>query len=77
MRDRVVPADPAGDRWDGGRRLDQLLSDLSAEMEAVEVKPYGGALVQRLFTAIMGNSAGHDDLVRLITDLDAILTDIA
>lgn len=75
VRDRVVPVDPTGDGGDSGRRLDQLLAALSAEVEPIEVKPYGGALIQRLFTAIMGNFAGNDDLVRVITELDAILTD--
>lgn len=75
VRDRVVPAGVTDD--EGRRRLDELLAGLSAGLEPVEVKPYGGALIQRLFTAIMGNFAGYDDLVRVITELDSILTDHA
>lgn len=49
---------------------------LDAHLEPVAVKPYGGAVFHQLFSRIMGNFARRPDLVRLILEFDAILTDL-
>jgi SAM-dependent methyltransferase len=41
----------------------------------IELRPYGGGLYHQLFSRIMGNFVIRDDLVRLVMELDAILTE--
>jgi SAM-dependent methyltransferase len=48
---------------------------LDAHLEPVVVKPYGGAVFHQLFARIMGNFVRRPELVELILELDAILTD--
>lgn len=48
---------------------------LEAHLEPVVVKPYGGAIFHQFFNRIMGNFVEDDDLVRMIMELDFILTD--
>ncbi|MEX0972455.1 MAG: methyltransferase domain-containing protein [Solirubrobacterales bacterium] len=55
-----------------GSRIRQALD---SHLEPVEVRPYGGAVFHQLFARIMGNFAGRPEIVRLILELDAILTD--
>jgi hypothetical protein len=42
-------------------------------LERVEFKPYGGAVFHPLFSRIMGNFQGRDEVVRLILEFEAIL----
>nr|MDQ3725902.1 hypothetical protein [Actinomycetota bacterium] len=49
---------------------------LDAHLEPITVKPYGGAIFHQLFARIMGNFARRPELVRLILEFDAILTDL-
>ncbi len=37
--------------------------------------PYGGAVVHQLFSRIMGNFADRPDLVGVLMEVDALLTD--
>ena len=48
---------------------------LDAHLEPVEVRPYGGAIFHQLFARIMGNFVRRPEVIRLILELDAILTD--
>ncbi len=49
---------------------------LDAHLAPVAIKPYGGAVFHQLFARIMGNFARRPELVRLILEFDAILTDL-
>ena len=49
---------------------------LDAHLEPVAVRPYGGAVFHQLFARIMGNFARRPELVRLVLEFDAILTDL-
>lgn len=53
----------------------QIRAALDAELEPVEVRPYGGAVFHQLFARIMGNFVRRPEVVELILELDAILTD--
>jgi SAM-dependent methyltransferase len=55
---------------------DRILGGLDARFERVEVHLYGGAVYHQLFSRIMGNFAAQPDLVRVLVEFDAILTDI-
>ena len=53
----------------------RIRAALDAHLEPVEARPYGGAVFHQLFARIMGNFVRRPELVRLILELDAILTD--
>jgi SAM-dependent methyltransferase len=54
----------------------QIRPALDAHLDPITVKPYGGAIFHQLFARIMGNFARRPELVRLILEFDAILTDL-
>jgi SAM-dependent methyltransferase len=56
-------------------RSDEILPLLDARFERVEVCPYGGAVFHQLFSRIMGNFAGRPELVGVLMEVDALLTD--
>jgi SAM-dependent methyltransferase len=56
-------------------RSDEILALLDARFERVEVCPYGGAIFHQLFSRIMGNFAGRPELVGVLMEIDALLTD--
>ena len=56
-------------------RSDEILPILDARFERVEVCAYGGAVFHQLFSRIMGNFAGRPDLVGVLMEIDALLTD--
>ena len=56
-------------------RSDEIPSALDARFERVEVRPLGGAVYHQLFSRIMGNFSAHPDLVTMLMEVDALLTD--
>jgi SAM-dependent methyltransferase len=56
-------------------RSDEILPLLDKRFERVDVCPYGGAIFHQLFSRIMGNFAGRPELVGLLMEIDALLTD--
>jgi SAM-dependent methyltransferase len=56
-------------------RSEEILPALDARFERVEVCPYGGAVFHQLFSRIMGNFSERADLVAVLMELDALLTD--
>jgi SAM-dependent methyltransferase len=52
-----------------------LLAALDERFDRVEVCLYGGAVFHQLFSRIMGNFASRPELVAVLMELDAILTD--
>jgi SAM-dependent methyltransferase len=68
--DRFIAEDPSE-----AIRSDEIPGVLAAHFELVEHRDYGGAVFNQLFNRIMGNFAGHDDLVRTIMEIDFILCD--
>lgn len=48
---------------------------LDERFERVVFRPYGGAVFHQLFARIMGNFGDRPEVVRLVMELDAILTD--
>jgi SAM-dependent methyltransferase len=71
---------PDADAWiasnpDGAVRSDEILPLLDERFERVEVCPYGGAVFHQLFSRIMGNFAGRPELVGVLMEIDALLTD--
>jgi len=56
-------------------RSDAVVPALDARFERVEVSLYGGAVFHQLFNRIMGNFADRPDLVGLLMEVDALLTD--
>lgn len=54
----------------------RIRSALDDHLEPVTIKPYGGAVFHQLFARIMGNFARWPELVRLVLEFDAILTDL-
>jgi SAM-dependent methyltransferase len=56
-------------------RSDEILPLLDQRFQRVEVWPYGGALFHQLFSRIMGNFAARPDLIGVIMEVDALLTD--
>ncbi len=56
-------------------RSEEILPLLDERFERVEVCPYGGAVFHQLFSRIMGNFAGRPDLVGVLMEVDALLTD--
>lgn len=57
-------------------RSDEIIAVLDARFERVEIAPYGGAVVHQLFSRIMGNFAERPELVSVLMELDALLTDM-
>ncbi len=51
-------------------------SCLDERFERVEVSFYGGAVYHQLFSRIMGNFAPHPVLVRVLMEVDALLSDM-
>jgi SAM-dependent methyltransferase len=66
----MIAADPSE-----SVRSDEIPQILAAHFELVELRPYGGAVFHQLFNRLMGNFDGHDDLVRVLMELDFLLTD--
>jgi SAM-dependent methyltransferase len=56
-------------------RSEEILPLLDERFERVEVCPYGGAVFHPLFSRIMGNFAARPDLVGVLMEVDALLTD--
>jgi SAM-dependent methyltransferase len=56
-------------------RSDEIPAILAERFELLELRPYGGAIFHQLFNRLMGNFAGHDDLVRVLMEIDFLLTD--
>jgi SAM-dependent methyltransferase len=56
-------------------RSDEILGCLDTCFERVEVRPVGGALFHQLFSRIMGNFVGRPELVGMLMEVDALLTD--
>jgi SAM-dependent methyltransferase len=56
-------------------RSNEIPSILAARFDVVERRPYGGAVFHQLFNRIMGNFAGHEDLVRTLMEVDFLLCD--
>jgi SAM-dependent methyltransferase len=54
---------------------ERIVAALDRHLERVVFRPYGGAVFHQLFSRIMGNFARRPDLVGLVMELDAILTD--
>jgi SAM-dependent methyltransferase len=54
---------------------DRILECLDVRFERVEVHLYGGAVYHQLFTRIMGNFTAQPELVRVLMEFDALLTD--
>jgi SAM-dependent methyltransferase len=72
---RPQPDDYAAANPDDAVRSDQVLACLDERFERVEVHLYGGALYHQFFTRIMGNFASRPELVNLVFEMDAMLTD--
>jgi hypothetical protein len=56
-------------------RSDEVLAYLDERFERVEVHLYGGALYHQFFSRIMGNFASKPELVSIVMEVDAMLTD--
>jgi hypothetical protein len=56
-------------------RSDEIVPLLDARFERVELCPYGGAVFHQLFGRIMGNFNDRPDLVGVLMEVDALLTD--
>jgi SAM-dependent methyltransferase len=69
-RDELIAASPHQ-----AVRSDEILPLLDERFQRVEVCPYGGAVFHQLFSRIMGNFAARPDLVGVIMEVDALLTD--
>jgi len=57
-------------------RSDEVVAALDQRFERMEVHLYGGAIFHQLFTRIMGNFANRPDLVTVLMETDALLTDL-
>jgi SAM-dependent methyltransferase len=56
-------------------RSDEILPALDARFERVEVCLYGGAIFHQLFSRIMGNFVDRPELVGVLMEVDALMTD--
>ena len=56
-------------------RSDEILPLLDERFERIEVCLYGGAVFHQLFSRIMGNFAGRPELIGVLMEVDALLTD--
>jgi SAM-dependent methyltransferase len=72
---RPDPADYTESNPTDAVRSDEILACLDERFERVEVHLYGGALYHQFFTRIMGNFASRPELVSLVMEVDAMLTD--
>jgi len=54
---------------------DRIVPGLDERLQRVEVSLYGGAIFHQLFSRIMGNFASRPELVEVLMELDALLTD--
>jgi SAM-dependent methyltransferase len=54
---------------------DRIVTGLDERFERVEVSLYGGAIFHQLFSRIMGNFAPRPELVEVLMEVDALLTD--
>jgi hypothetical protein len=68
--DALVAADPSE-----AIRSNEIPEILSTYFESLERRPYGGAVFHQFFNRIMGNFAGHEDLVAVVMEVDFILCD--
>jgi SAM-dependent methyltransferase len=71
---------PDAERWAAANPHEMVCSErivpaLDERFERVEVNLYGGAIVHQLFSRIMGNFASRPELVDVLMELDALLTD--
>jgi SAM-dependent methyltransferase len=66
----MIAADPSE-----AARSAELRDLLRTRFEPLEEREWGGAIFHLLFSRIMGNFVDHDDLVRTIMEIDAILTE--
>jgi hypothetical protein len=69
--ERFVAKDPSE-----AIRSDEVLDVLDSRLRRVEVKPYGGAIYHQLFSRTMGNFEDNPALVRVIVEIDLLLTDL-
>jgi SAM-dependent methyltransferase len=56
-------------------RSEEILPALDARFTRVEVCPYGGAVFHQLFSRIIGNFAARPELIGVLMEADALLTD--
>jgi SAM-dependent methyltransferase len=56
-------------------RSDEIVELLDERFERVDVRLYGGALYHQFFTRIMGNFVARPELIRMVMEVDAMLTD--
>jgi hypothetical protein len=71
---------PDAERWAMANPHEMVCSErivpgLDERFERVEVSLYGGAIIHQLFSRIMGNFASRPELVEVLMELDALLTD--
>jgi SAM-dependent methyltransferase len=71
---------PDAERWAAANPhemvcSEQIVPGLDKRFERVEVGLYGGAIIHQLFSRIMGNFASRPELVDVLMELDALLTD--
>jgi SAM-dependent methyltransferase len=71
---------PDPERWAAANPHEMVCSDrivpgLDERLERVEVSLYGGAVFHQLFSRIMGNFAPRPELVEILMEVDALLTD--
>lgn len=69
-RERFIAADPSE-----AIAPREIPAALERHLEPVLVKPYGGAIFHQLFNRIMGNFVDDEDIVRLLMEVDFLLTD--
>jgi SAM-dependent methyltransferase len=67
---RFAEADPSE-----AIRSDEIMDVLGRHLKPMLVRDYGGALFHQLFNRIMGNFAEDEDLVRMLVEVDLLLTD--
>jgi SAM-dependent methyltransferase len=70
VRDKFAASNP-----DDAVRSDEIVGLLDERFERVDVRLYGGALYHQFFTRIMGNFAARPELVKMVMEVDAVLTD--
>jgi SAM-dependent methyltransferase len=73
---RPNPVSHAASNPDDAVCSDRIVGGLDARFERVEVHLYGGALYHQLFARIMGNFTAQPELVRVLMEFDALLTDL-
>jgi SAM-dependent methyltransferase len=71
---------PDAERWAAANPQEMVCSErilpaLDERFERVEVSLYGGAIIHQLFSRIMGNFASRPELIDVLMELDALLTD--